>query len=141
MRKREILAALSAIALAASCSKDAAPLYTSDPDAVRVEAVVGAVTRSNPIGTAEEQASFNEGDEIAVSNGGDFLTYTLRDGSWTPKEPSKYLKWESGEMTFRAYYPAVNNSFDKGGAVFRPERRRQPPAERLHDGRGEDEQV
>ena len=114
MRKREILAALSAIALAASCSKDAAPLYTSDPDAVRVEAVVGAVTRSNPIGTAEEQASFNEGDEIAVSNGGDFLTYTLSGGSWTPKDPSRYLRWDTDEMTFRAYYPAVDNSYDKG---------------------------
>ena len=107
-----MLAALSAMAIAASCSKEAAPRYLTDPDAVRVEALVGAAARSNPVGGNE--TSFNDGDEIAVSNGGGYVTYTLSGGSWTPKDPSRYLRWDTDEMTFRAYYPAVDNSYDKG---------------------------
>ena len=118
MRKLEILAALSAIILASSCSKDETPGYLSDPDSVRVEAVVGPLTRSNPVGTPEEQAVFNEGDRIGISNGGDFVNYVLRDGSWVPDDPSRYLKWESGSMTFKAYYPANNASSFETGDVY-----------------------
>jgi len=54
-----------------ACSKDEA-LQTEDlsADAVQINATVGngfAETRSNPVGTAEEQAKFNVGDEITVT--------------------------------------------------------------------------
>lgn len=118
MRKLEILAALSAIALAASCSKSETPGYLSDPDAVRFEAVVGSMTRSNPVGTPEEQEVFNEGDRIGISNGGDFVNYVLTDGSWVPEDASRYLKWDGEFMTFRAYYPANNASSFETGDVY-----------------------
>ena len=118
MRKLEILAALSAVALAASCSKSETPGYQSDPDAVRFEAVVGSMTRSNPVGTPEEQEVFNEGDRIGISNGGDFVNYVLNDGSWVPEDASRYLKWDGKNMTFRAYYPANNASSFESGDVY-----------------------
>lgn len=118
MRKIKILAALSAIALVPSCSKNGTPGYLSDPDAVRFETVVGALTKSNPVGTPEEQKVFNEGDRIGISNGGDFVTYILENGSWVPADASEYLKWESGSMTFRAYYPANNASSFEIGDVY-----------------------
>ena len=43
------LAALALIALAA-CNKTEMPGFFSDPDAVRIEAAVGALTKSNPLG-------------------------------------------------------------------------------------------
>ena len=118
MRKLEILAVVSAIALVSSCSKNENPGYLSDPDAVRVEAVVGPLTRSNPVGTPEEQKTFNEGDRIGISNGGDYVYYVLRDGSWVPYNASEYLKWENNTMTFRAYYPANNASTFEIGDVY-----------------------
>ena len=68
-------------------------------------------TRSNPLGaTADEQAKFNENDEISVkADGQDAVTYQLNGTEWQPKESSKFLKWESDKMNFTAYYPA---SFD-----------------------------
>lgn len=115
MKKTRILTALAAMILSAACDKNDQPGYLSDPDAVRVEAVVGSLTRSNPLGTPEEQAVFNEGDRIAISNGADYVVYVLNNGSWAPDEASKYLRWESNSMTFKAFYPANNyNSFESG---------------------------
>lgn len=115
MRKIHILTALAAMILAVACDKNDQPGYLSDPDAVRIEAVVGSLTRSNPLGTPEEQTVFNEGDKIGISNGGDYVVYVLNNGSWIPKEASKYLRWEGNSMTFKAFYPANNyNSFESG---------------------------
>ena len=110
--------ALAALALgAAACSQenDFSPSYLNDPDAVRITAqvgtddVTGGFTRSNPLGTAEEQVKFNTGDQIAVAAGTqDAVTYTFDEDTktWTP-ETGKYLKWETTPMTFTAWYPVT----------------------------------
>ncbi len=99
---------------ACSESEDLLSAFHSDPNAVRITAQVGKAsadgfTRSNPLGTAEEQAKFNENDEISVkADGQDAVTYQLNNNEWQP-QGGKFLKWESDEMNFTAYYPA---SFD-----------------------------
>ena len=66
-------------------------------------------TRSNPLGTAEEQAKFNENDEISVkADGQDAVTYKLVGSEWQP-QGNKFLKWENETMNFTAYYPAKFN--------------------------------
>ena len=66
-------------------------------------------TRSNPLGTAEEQAKFNVNDEISVqADGQDAVTYKYDGKEWQP-QGNKFLKWESNEMNFIAYYPASFN--------------------------------
>ena len=82
---------------------------------MRITAQVGKAsadgfTRSNPLGaTAEEQATFNENDEISVkADGQDAVTYKLVGSEWQP-QGGKFLKWESETMNFTAYYPATFN--------------------------------
>ena len=100
---------------ACSESEDLLAAYHSDPNAVRITAQVGKAsadgfTRSNPLGaTAEEQATFNENDEISVkADGQDAVTYKLVGSEWQP-QGGKFLKWESETMNFTAYYPATFN--------------------------------
>ena len=99
------LAALALIALAA-CNKTEMPGFLSDPDAVRIEAAVGALTKSNPLGDSEAQKTFNEGDCIAVTNAGKTVVYKLQSGTWTPENPSEYLKWDKSKLWFQLEYPA-----------------------------------
>ena len=100
---------------ACSESEDLLSAFHSDPNAVRITAEVGKAsangfTRSNPLGDAEKQKTFNENDEISVkADGQDAVTYQLNGTEWQPKESSKFLKWENDKMNFTAYYPA---SFD-----------------------------
>ena len=111
------LAAISMILALSGCSEseDLLSAFHSDPNAVRITAEVGKAsadgfTRSYPLGDAEAQKKFKEGDMISVqADGQDAVTYQLNGDEWQPKESSKFLKWESDEMTFTAYYPA---SFD-----------------------------
>ena len=114
--KRMMGLAAAILALSAcSESEDLLSAFHSDPNAVRITAEVGKAsangfTRSYPLGDAEAQKKFKEGDEISVkADGQDAVTYQLNNNEWQPKESSKFLKWESDEMTFTAYYPA---SFD-----------------------------
>ena len=114
--KRMMSLAAAILALSAcSESEDLLSAFHSDPNAVRITAEVGKAsangfTRSNPLGDAEAQKKFKEGDEISVkADGQDAVTYQLNGTEWQPKESSKFLKWESNEMNFTAYYPA---SFD-----------------------------
>ena len=99
---------------ACSESEDLLSAFHSDPNAVRITAQVGKAsangfTRSNPLGTAEEQAKFNENDEISVqADGQDAVTYKYDGKEWQP-QGDKFLKWESNEMNFTAYYPATFN--------------------------------
>lgn len=99
------LAALALVALAA-CNKAEMPGYLSDPDAVRIEAAVGVLTKSNPLGTVEEQRKFNEGDRISVTNAGETVVYKLNGGTWAPENSGEYLKWDKSDLTFTAKYPA-----------------------------------
>ena len=106
MRKLKYsLAALALIALAA-CNKTEMPGFLSDPDAVRIEAAVGALTKSNPLGgTIEEQMKFNDGDRISVTNAGKAVVYKLNGSTWAPENSGEYLKWDKNDLTFTAQYP------------------------------------
>ena len=114
--KRMMGLAAAILALSAcSESEDLLSAFHSDPNAVRITAEVGKAsangfTRSYPLGDAEKQKTFNKNDEISVqADGQDAVTYHFNGTEWQPKESSKFLKWESDEMNFTAYYPA---SFD-----------------------------
>ena len=119
---RRMMGCAAAILALTACSEseDLLSAFHSDPNAVRITAQVGKAsadgfTRSNPLGTAEEQAKFNENDEISVkADGQDAVTYQLNGTEWQPKESGKFLKWESNEMNFTAYYPATfDGNIDK----------------------------
>ena len=106
MRKLKYsLATLALIALAA-CNKTEMPGFLSDPDAVRIEAAVGALTKSNPLGDSEAQKTFNEDDCIAVTNAGKTVVYKFQNGTWAPKNSSEYLKWDKNDLAFDVKYPA-----------------------------------
>ena len=120
--KRMMGLAAAILALSAcSESEDLLSAFHSDPNAVRITAEVGKAsangfTRSNPLGATEaDQKSFNNGDMISVqADGQDAVTYQLNGTEWQPKESSKFLKWESNEMNFTAYYPATfDGNLDK----------------------------
>ena len=113
---RRLMGCAAAILALSACSEseDLLSTFHSDPNAVRITAQVGKAsadgfTRSNPLGTAEEQAKFNENDEISVqADGQDAVTYKYDGKEWQPQD-NKFLKWESNEMNFTAYYPATFN--------------------------------
>ena len=113
---RRLMGCAAAILALSACSEseDLLSAFHSDPNAVRITAQVGKAsadgfTRSNPLGTAEEQAKFNENDEISVqADGQDAVTYKYDGKEWQP-QGNKFLKWESDEMNFTAYYPATFN--------------------------------
>ena len=113
---RRMMGCAAAILALTACSEseDLLSAFHSDPNAVRITAQVGKAsadgfTRSNPLGTAEEQAKFNENDEISVkADGQDAVTYKLVGSEWQP-QGGKFLKWESETMNFTAYYPATFN--------------------------------
>lgn len=113
---RRLMGCAAAILALSACSEseDLLSAFHSDPNAVRITAQVGKAsadgfTRSNPLGTAEEQAKFNENDEISVqADGQDAVTYKLAGSEWQPQD-NKFLKWEKETMNFTAYYPATFN--------------------------------
>ena len=113
---RRIMGGAAAILALTACSEseDLLAAYHSDSKAVHITAQVGKAsadgfTRSNPLGTAEEQAKFNENDEISVkADGQDAVTYKLVGSEWQP-QGNKFLKWENETMNFTAYYPAKFN--------------------------------
>ena len=113
---RRLMGCAAAILALSACSEseDLLSAFHSDPNAVRITAQVGKAsadgfTRSNPLGTAEEQANFNENDEISVqAEGQDAVNYKLVGSEWVP-QGSKFLKWEKETMNFTAYYPATFN--------------------------------
>ena len=111
--KRMMGLAAAILALSAcSESEDLLSAFHSDPNAVRITAQVGKAsangfTRSYPLGDADAQTKFKNGDMISVqADGQDAVTYQLNNNEWQP-QGSKFLKWESNEMTFTAYYPAT----------------------------------
>ena len=113
--KRLMGCAAAILALTAcSESEDLLAAYHSDSKAVHITAQVGKAsadgfTRSNPLGTPEEQAKFNENDEISVrADGQDAVTYKLKGSEWEPQD-GKFLKRENKTMNFTAYYPATFN--------------------------------
>jgi len=113
---RRMMGCAAAILALTACSEseDLLSAFHSDPNAVRITAQVGKAsadgfTRSYPLGDAEKQKEFKENDMISVkADGQDAVTYKLVGSEWQPQD-SKFLKWESDEMTFTAYYPATFN--------------------------------
>ena len=110
--------------VACSDADDILSAYHNDPNAVHINAEVGKAsadgfTRSNPLGKdADEQMKFNDGDEISVkADGQEAVTYRFDGSEWIPQD-SKFLKWESENMTFTAYYPAASYS---GGTIDQPQ--------------------
>ena len=122
---RRLMGCAAAILALSACSEseDLLSAYHSDSKAVHITAQVGKAsadgfTRSNPLGDAQKQKEFNVDDEISVkADGQDAVTYQFNGSEWLPKESSKFLKWESNEMNFTAYYPASFN-----GTITQPEK-------------------
>ena len=91
-------------------------------DEVKVNATIGGesvFTRSNPIGSTEEQSEFQDFDQIGISvNGGAAHKYEMKNGVWGVAESEVPIKWESEATDFKAFYPYsynnVSNSFDNG---------------------------
>lgn len=113
-----ILTPLASAALLAGCTKTAPErIWATDPDAVRIEASVGALTKTYPAGTEEEQKKFKgpegtkyPGDRIAVSaeaNGQTekTVTYEFDAEVWNPVPATDYLVWKA-PVTYKAWYPA-----------------------------------
>ena len=101
--------------LAAGCSKTEVPpqSWRTDPDAVIVDASVGTLTRSNPLGNLSEQKTFNIGDEITIKQSdvvaSSVYTYKFDGTSWSPSG-SDYLVWIDNGVFFEAWYPAKDQS-------------------------------
>ena len=122
MKNHFFISMLAAVALlggltACNGKLDKAPRADQVPEnAVRITVSIGnpfATTRSMPLGTEEEQAKFNVGDEILVKdNFLNYATYRFDGSAWKPKD-GKYLLWKADMESFVAYYPAESgeNSF------------------------------
>lgn len=114
--KNIAMAALVLSAVACSQDDDFSPSYLNDPDAVRITVQVGhddatgGFTRSNPLGTPEEQTKFNSGDQISVTAGSQTtVVYQLGENGWNPVGDT-YLKWQADKMDVTAYYPVDKNN-------------------------------
>lgn len=113
-----IFAPLASAALLAGCAKTGPErTWITDPDAVHIEASVGALTKTYPAGTGEEQKKFKgpegtkyPGDQIAVlveANGQaeKTVTYEFDAEVWNPVPVTDYLVWKA-PVTYKAWYPA-----------------------------------
>ena len=111
---KQMMSLAAAILALSGCSSedDILSAYHNDPDAVHITAEVGKAsadgfTRSNPLGTPDDQKKFNDGDMISVkADGQEAVTYKLDGSEWVPQS-GKFLKWESETMKFTANYPAT----------------------------------
>ena len=101
----------------AACSTDDEQGANSAANEVKIAATVGEnsiFTRSNPVGTEEEQTSFNEGDVISVTTEGKTVVYTKnKTGQWA--NANDYQLWTGNAQTFEAFYPGNStNSISEG---------------------------
>ncbi len=111
MRNRSIYAAVLLAILSMSAACDKTPQlpseYSTDPDTVLIDAYVGALTRSNPLG--ENQTRFNAGDRISVvhTSANKQVDYTY-DGTYWISVGDDYLVWQTDKKnTFRIQYPFI----------------------------------
>ena len=122
MKITKYMGAFAVIAMLAACSTDDEQGINTAANEVKIAATVGGnsiFTRSNPLGTPEEQYSFNEGDAISVTTEGKTVIYTKnKDGQWA--NANDYLVWTGNAQTFEACYPekaddnSTKNSFSAG---------------------------
>ena len=121
MKILKYLGTFALLAMLAACSTED-ELVRFAGDEVKVNATIGGesvFTRSNPIGSTEEQSEFQDFDQIGISvNGGAAHKYEMKNGVWGVAESEVPMKWESEATEFKAFYPYsynnVSNSFDKG---------------------------
>ena len=121
MKITKYMGAFAVIAMLAACSTDDEQGINTAANEVKIAATVGGnsiFTRSNPLGTPEEQYSFNEGDAISVTTEGKTVIYTKnKDGQWA--NANDYLVWTGNAQTFEGCYPekadeSSTNSFSVG---------------------------
>ena len=121
MKILNYLGTFAFLAMLAACSTEDEQVRFAG-DEVKVNATIGGesvFTRSNPIGSTEEQSEFQDFDQIGISvNGGAAHKYEMKNGVWGIAESEVPIKWESEATEFKAFYPYsynnVSNSFDKG---------------------------
>jgi hypothetical protein len=121
MKISKYLGTFALLAMLAACSTEDEQVRFAG-DEVKVNATIGGesvFTRSNPIGSTEEQSVFQDFDQIGISvNGGAAHKYEMKNGVWGVAESEVPIKWESEATEFKAFYPYsynnVNNSFDNG---------------------------
>lgn len=121
MKILNYLGTFAFLAMLAACSTEDEQVRFAG-DEVKVNATIGGesvFTRSNPIGSTEEQSEFQDFDQIGISvNGGAAHKYEMKNGVWGIAESEVPMKWESEATEFKAFYPYsynnVSNSFDKG---------------------------
>lgn len=117
MKITRYMGAFAVIAMLAACSTDDEQGANSAANEVKIAATVGEnsiFTRSNPVGTEEEQTSFNEGDVISVTTEGKTVVYTKKKtGQWA--NANDYQLWTGNAQTFEAFYPGNStNSISEG---------------------------
>lgn len=122
MKITKYMGAFAVIAMLAACSTDDEQGTNTAANEVKITANVGGnsiFTRSNPLGTKEEQTSFNENDAISVTTEGKTVIYKKTGEVWTPANAGDYLVWTGNAQAFEACYPekadeSTTNSFSVG---------------------------
>lgn len=123
MKITRYMGAFAVIAMLAACSTDDELGANSAANEVKIAATVGGnsiFTRSNPVGTKEEQTSFNENDAISVTTEGTTVIYKKTAEVWAPVNAAEFLLWTGNAQTFQACYPekadenSTKNSFSAG---------------------------
>ena len=124
MKITKYMGAFAVIAMLAACSTDDEQGTNTAANEVKITANVGGnsiFTRSNPLGTDEEQqSSFNENDAISVTTEGKTVVYKKTGEVWAPANAGDYLVWTGNAQTFEGCYPekaddnSTKNSFSAG---------------------------
>lgn len=123
MKITKYMGAFAVIAMLAACSTDDEQGTNTAANEVKITANVGGnsiFTRSNPLGTEEEQQNFNENDVISVTTEGKTVIYKKTGEVWTPANAGEFLLWTGNAQIFEACYPekaddkSTNNSFSAG---------------------------
>ena len=122
MKITRYMGAFAVIAMLAACSTDDELGANSAANEVKIAATVGGnsiFTRSNPLGTEEEQQNFNENDVISVTTEGKTVIYKKTGEVWAPANAGDYLVWTGNAQAFEACYPekadeSTTNSFSVG---------------------------
>lgn len=123
MKITKYMGAFAVIAMLAACSTDDEQGTNTAANEVKITANVGGnsiFTRSNPLGTEEEQTSFNENDAISVTTEGKTVIYKKTGEVWAPANAAEFLLWTGNTQTFQACYPekadenSTKNSFSAG---------------------------
>ncbi len=122
MKITRYMGAFAVIAMLAACSTDDELGANTAANEVKIAATVGGnsiFTRSNPVGTEEEQQNFNENDVISVTTEGKTVIYKKTGEVWAPANAGDYLVWTGNAQAFEACYPekadeSTTNSFSVG---------------------------